>query len=72
MEAEEVFVMSSEPWYADKYFRVEDPMAIDWGYLNFFSNGEFDFDANRRPSDREIMASNAYLALTSKIFDVKV
>ncbi|MBL4571576.1 MAG: hypothetical protein JKY86_00670 [Gammaproteobacteria bacterium] len=29
METVEVFVMSSEPWYADRDYKIEDPMAVD-------------------------------------------
>ncbi|MBL4571578.1 MAG: hypothetical protein JKY40_10560 [Gammaproteobacteria bacterium] len=67
-DEEEVFVRSQEPWYADKQYKINDPMAVEWGYLQFLSNGDFTFYAGERPSDEEIKASNAYRALTGQIY----
>lgn len=44
-----------EPWWALPPEAGEDELTLRWGYLIWFSNGEFEFDESMRPSDDEII-----------------
>lgn len=47
-------IVSREPWWALPPKEGEDEMQCTWGYLIWYSNGDFEFDDSVRPTDDEI------------------
>jgi hypothetical protein len=48
-------VVSCEPWPAQGIKSNSSIADYDWGYLRYYSDGQFDFDAHTRPSNQEIV-----------------
>ena len=45
--------ISREPWWAVPPEPGQDEMTLEWGYLEFYADGSFQF-VNERPTDDEI------------------
>jgi hypothetical protein len=49
----DVAMISREPWWAEPPRPGQTESDIEWGYLEFYSDGSFRF-VRERPSDSEI------------------
>ncbi|UXH55909.1 hypothetical protein Q1Z72_01585 [Pseudomonas qingdaonensis] len=47
-------LISREPWWATRPEPGQSDRDVEWGYLEHFDDGSFNFD-HTRPSDAEIL-----------------
>lgn len=56
MVQKEAKLVSREPWWAVPPQPGQDELTCQWGWLEFYSDGNFRFDDSSKPTDEEIGA----------------